>query len=370
VSVLRDEVVISGWGLCSPFGDDVSRLLQLVEAGEQAGAQARFMPFPEGLGAPGDGVDVLGVAGPEPKDIRNLRRPFPDRLSLLAIEASDDALASAGVDPSEREASRAGVIVHSCYGPSTTVEKYLRALMTAGPSHVSAITFARAVANAVVGELARRYQLRGPSSMIVGGSVLLYAHDLLLDHAADLMLCVGVDILGDNTAWYHKCAGMLDDGMVLGEVGAAVVLERASTVKARGATAKARLLDAATVFCPAAVQRVTDFDSAAIHMAMQEALSRSRISPDRVDLVLSIDNGHAPLRAAERSAIAGFLKDDVLVLAPKRTVGECFGASEILGALLGVEALSEDDDHPHLAIINSGMIGGAVSSAVLEAVAT
>src|SRR5262249_24520519 len=157
----------------------------------------------------------------------------------------------------------------------------------AGPGQVSAITFARAVANAVLGEVARRHQLRGPSSMILGTSALGYASDLLSDGAAELVLCVGIDVFTENTAWYHHRAGMLDDGLMLGEAGAALVLERASNAQARGAKARARILDYATVFCPEAVQRVTDFTSEAIRTAMEEALTRSGLSSESIEFLIS-----------------------------------------------------------------------------------
>ena len=160
---------------------------------------------------------MLRVPDPDPKEISSLRRPFPDRFTLLAIQAADAALADAQLDPRSVDSDRAGVLVNSSYGPSTTVEGYLRVLFSEGPAKASAIGFARSVANAVLGELTRRYGFRGPSTMTVSGSLLGYAFDLIRSGSADLLLCVGVDILGDNTPWYYRQAGLLNDGLVLGE---------------------------------------------------------------------------------------------------------------------------------------------------------
>ena len=365
---MRDEVMITGVGLISPLGDQVSRLLELVDAGELARRRAVFVPFPEGLDGPGEGAFVLRVPDPEPAQIPNLRRPFPDRMTLMAIQAADRALASAGVVSGAVDPARAGVVANTCYGPSTTVERYLRTLLTEGPGQVSAITFARAVSNAMVGELARRHRLRGPSTLVVSSAALGYAADVLSSGGADLMLCVGVDLLGDYTPWYHRRAGMLAGGLVLGEASAALVLERRDAARARGATAHARVLDYGTAFCPEAVQRVTGFTPESMRQAMEQALSLSKISPGDVDTLVAIDNGDRALGAAERAMAEELLPRGVRVLAPKRTIGECFGASEVLGAAIAAAALSAGDGRSRVSVVNAGQLGGALSSTVLAKV--
>ena len=361
---MTEDVIVTGWGLIWAGGSDPADLFNEPQAG--LSMHARFELFSEGLGTNGEGALVVRMPGPDPSGIPGLKRPFPDRVTLAAIAAADLARASAHIEGATIDGDRAGIVANTCYGAAVTVERYLRSLLTEGPGHVSGITFARTVSNAMVGELARRYQYRGPSSLLLGGSALGYARDLLTDGKADLILCVGVDILSDYPGWCHHHAGMLDNGMILGEVGAALVLERAASARARGAYSGVRLLDYGASFCPQAVQRITDFTEVSIQRSIAQALSRSEISGSSIDLVVSLDNGDRSLAAVEAAAARKLLNSALQVLAPKRLTGECFGASEVLGAVVAAKYLSDKTQGCRYSLVNSGQLGGAVSTMAFE----
>lgn len=364
---MTTELVVTGLGCCTALGSDVEGVLAAVGACDEARERARPEELADGLlhRAP---ISVLRVAGPDPGAMAQLRRPHPDRLSLLAIEASDRALRSAGWTNTARANDRVALVVNTSFGPKETVERYLRSLLREGPGLVSPIAFSRSVANAVLGEIARRHALTGPSTLLMGSSVLGYAIDLVRADRADLVVCVGVDTLGSYTAWTLREAGMLGEGLVAGEASAAVIVESATSARRRGVRPRAVVRASFSGFCADAVQRITDFGPQAIFDGMQAVLRDADASPETVGTVVSLDNGHRPLARGEGEAIRRLFGERALrVLRPKRTLGEVFGASEVLGTLAATASLAAGHTGIRVGCLaNTGHLGGLFSTTLLQ----
>lgn len=382
-----DAAVISGLGCCAVTGDQPATLYQRVLAGANVGSFVQAVPWPADLphrSVPQDGrsdsdesLMLAQVPGPVAEHIAGLRRPFPDRPTLMAILAADGALAHSALLRREVQGApepwvdltRVGVVVGTCFGPSQTVERYLRTLLTDGPAQVSPIAFSRAVASSLVGELCRRHQLKGPSTVILGASVVGYALDLLWQGAADAVLCVGVDEVRDLHGWAYQHAGLLANGLVLGEGAAALVLERESLLQRRKGHALAQIIDYTAGFCASSVQQLPQVSQVALEASMSGLLRMTHQSAESVGLVVGMASSDAGMIQTERMAVRSCLSPSTEILWPKHTLGETFGASEILGVLVGTLALgaqSEEKAPERCVMVNTAQVGGMVGSILLR----
>ena len=280
---MSNDVVVTGFGCCTPFATEPKDLLdQMEQGGERPEEVLRQVPIPADLGG---GHEMMAVVpGPDAMSIAGVRRPFPDRATLMSFIAVEKAIASASLNTNGAFGNSVGVVVNTCFGPSETVERYLRTLLSKGPAQVSAIAFSRAVSNSIVGEVARRYNLRGPSTVVLGSSALGYATDLLNIGAARSIICIGVDEVRDLHLWAYRRVGLLTDGLWLGEGAAALVLELREHAEARGATILSVLVGYATNFCGASVHRITDVTDEAIEACVRAALRNSRCGRIRREL--------------------------------------------------------------------------------------
>jgi 3-oxoacyl-[acyl-carrier-protein] synthase II len=345
------------------------QLYEAIRTCKDASLAFRRIPIPHDLDVGMDDELLATVLGPEPTSIPGLRRPFPDRPTLMAIVAVDEAIARARLDTRAGSNDSIGLVLNTCFGPSQTVERFLRVLVEQGPAQVSAISFSRAVSNAVVGEISRRHNLRGPSTAVLGCSALAYGIDLLVAARAEVIICVGVDEVRDLHLWAYRRAGLLSGGMKLGEGAAALVLERADTARARGAPIIARVAGHSTSFCADSVHRITKVNARSLAWSMEEALRNSGRSAADVSWIVAVDNGDLLMAESERLAAQCVLRDDLQWIRPKRILGESFGASEGLATIIGSSALNSNRTHTpekSLCMISTCHVGGAVSSILLE----
>lgn len=361
---MSNDVVITGIGCCSALGVLPDALLQTLGQGDGVRGVVHPVKIPSELGGGEDG-QMMAIPELEPSSVSGLRRPYPDRPTLMALLATDQAITAAGIDTSREDGTAIGLVLNTCFGPSQTVERYLRTLLAQGPALVSAISFARAVSNALGGEVSRRHHLRGPSTTLLGSSAIAYGADLLANGCAEAVVCAGVDEVRAIHLWAYREAGLLAEGLTLGEGAAAVVLERRDVAEARGARIWARIASYAMGFCPESVQRITDVTEESLAQCMERALRRSPGGAANVECVVSIDNGDARMANAERAAVRRVLARAPKWLAPRRALGETFGASEIMGALASIGALRESGTTSCL--VNTCQPGGAISSVLMEA---
>jgi 3-oxoacyl-[acyl-carrier-protein] synthase II len=364
------RIFVTGSGFVTALGAEPTVLWNATIASRRAQDVGVTEPFPEGLCG---SALMCRAAAPNPQEIPGLKRPFPDRLTILAIAAADRALSSARLNPSfDVSPERAGVLMNTSFGPNLTVERYLKHLWMSGPREASAITFARSVANAALGEVARRHGLRGPSTLLMGSSLLAYAQDLLEAGQADALLCIGADALPNYVAWCYAQAGLLSRGLVLGEASAALVLETEHSASRRGSRPMAVLLGSEGRFCPDALHDVGAFTVETIVSSATGALNAANSSAGSCAGVILSDNGCSPLNANEGAALRYVgIGASATMVAPKRTVGEVFGATELLAAATAIEGLRVLTDAARAGgsvyLSNAAHIGGNFSSSVFGA---
>ncbi len=90
-----------------------------------------------------------------------------DRFAHLAMAATKGAMRDSGIDLDKMNRDRFGVLVSSGIGGLKTLEDQHTALITKGPSRVSAFTIPMLISNMASGLISMEFGLRGPNMCIV-----------------------------------------------------------------------------------------------------------------------------------------------------------------------------------------------------------
>jgi 3-oxoacyl-[acyl-carrier-protein] synthase II len=286
-----------------------------------------------------------------------LRPPYPSRFSQMALVAAKLAIEDAGLDLSAQDRRRTGVLLSADFGPIESVDRYLTALLSEGPEAVSPMLFARTVTNVAVGDVARHFGLKGPSSMLTADESICYAFDLLRDGRADLIVCGGLDELSHAVFWSYKGLGLLAESSAasqvsyqpyaggsntfpLGEGAAFLVLERLQHVVDRRAPIYAEVLGYSTVCGQNSNYLPCDRTAEDLCSSMCSAINSSGTSFSEIAVVVGCASSHAELGRAELTAVSSiFGKNGVQLTSIKGAVGETFGSSGALAVSAGALAL-------------------------------
>ncbi|MET9958600.1 beta-ketoacyl-[acyl-carrier-protein] synthase family protein [Streptomyces sp. NPDC006326] len=339
----------------------------ITSAGE--GAEALWQAWQEGrpLGTEEDGLRVARADFDPAAYTKPAERRRIDRLSQLAIASSRIALEHAGLTADER----VGVVLGTGLGPMRSIEQFLLPVLGGCPDHGSPAVFPNTVFNAAAGQVAMNVGAKGPTSTVTtghaaGASALTVAHDLLVQHRADAVLCPAVEDLSPGVLEAYRGLPLFEDaGYTLAEGGIALVLERESTARARGARILAEFAGHGTASDAQGIGRWDDRGEG-VERAMRQALAHAGVEPAELTGIwanaagLGRADGPEALATGRLSAQA-----DCPVHTPKRTLGEPVGAGAQLAALLALTSWDSGRDSGPV-LINSSSLGGTHISLVLR----
>ncbi len=359
---MSERIVITGMGAVSPLGLTAEESWKNALEGVSGVA-------PITLFDPADFLVKFAceVKGFDPKaymSAREVRRR--DRFEHFAVAAAQEAMQHSGLEITEANADRVGVIISSAIGGLKSLEDGGRVLFFDGPRRLSPFFIPQLMPNGGAGLVGIDFGLRGPTLSVAsacasGADGIGVAWMMLKAGVIDVALAgasestitqLGVgafDRLG-AMARREDPAGMPQpfdknrDGLVMGEGAAVLVLEREEHARRRGAQIFAELAgyastaDAHHVTAPAE-------DGAGGAQAMRLALQSARVNPDEVGYI----NAHGtatPLNdAAETRAIKaafGDLAYNIPVSSTKSMTGHMMGATGALEAIFCARAVYED----------------------------
>ncbi|HEU5286550.1 MAG TPA: beta-ketoacyl-[acyl-carrier-protein] synthase family protein, partial [Sphingomicrobium sp.] len=381
----RDRVVITGRSTLTSAGTDPEEVWR-------AFAEGRACTSVE------DGVRIGRVALDPSPFLSPRERRRMDRLGIFSVISAKLALGDAGLTLTDENRERIGAILGTGVGPMESLENFTRPVIEEGAAGANPAIFPNTVYNAAVGQVAMQVGTLGPASAVTAGhaagaSALCYGYDLLVSDQADAMLCLAADTLTDTVIGGYRDLGVLakaepegrdQGGYALAEAGVALVLERLSHARGRGAAILGEVLGCAITSDARGVGQY-DPEGAGLEQAMRLALERAGLEPSDVGAIWSGLDGHPGIDAAERAAINrvfGDVSEDAgaggaggdgsapRLFAPKLLFGEPVGAGAPLSAVLALAAWQRrpegvPSDRP--ALINSCSLGGTNFSIVLAA---
>ncbi|WP_331738858.1 beta-ketoacyl-[acyl-carrier-protein] synthase family protein (plasmid) [Streptomyces sp. NBC_00727] len=349
-----EKVVVTGFAAITSAGD---------------GADAVWEAWREGrvLGTDEDGLRVARADYDPQKYISARDRRRMDPLGQLAVASCRGALEHAGLTADDR----VGVVLGTGLGPMRSIEEFLLPVLAGCPAHGSPAVFPNTVFNAAAGQVAMNVGAKGPTSTVTtghaaGASALTVAHDLLLQHRADAVLCPAVEDLSPGVLEAYRQLPLFDSpDYTLAEAGIALVLERESTAKARGARILAEFAGHGTASDARGIGR-WDPQGGGVERAMRQALDQAGVEPAELTGIWAnaagLKRADAPeALATDRLAAPG----DTPVHTPKQVLGEPAGAGAQLSALLAVTGWERGMASGPV-LINSSSLGGTHISLVLR----
>ena len=369
----RRRVVITGLGCVAPVGNTVSTAWDALIAGQSGIATiTKFDASPFSTHFAGE-VKGFNVEDYMPgKEARHM-----DTFIHYGIAAGIQAMQDSGLEVTETNAERIGVIVGSGIGGLPMIEETHAELTNRGPRRISPFFVPASIINMISGHLSIKYGLKGPNLAIVTacttGLHCIGAAGRLIEYGdADIMIAGGAEStisplgLGgfasaralssrnDDPATASRPWDKDRDGFVLGEGAGVMVLEEYEHAKARGAKIYAELLgfgmsaDAHHMTAP-----LEDGDGA--RRCMVSAMNNAGINADQVDYV----NAHGtstPLGdVAETVAIKRALGDHakkIVVNSTKSMTGHLLGGAGGLEAVFTALAVHKQLSPPTINIFN------------------
>ena len=301
----RRRVFVTGVGLVSPHGGDPDEVFDRLYAGESAIRKLRS-------GTPELGADVLvAPAEFDPAGMIPKGQLFTmDRVAQMAVVSAGRALKASGLLLEGRGPANAGVYMGCGLGGSNSIQDAYRTYYGRQSRKLKPTSVPLIMANAPASHISMLYGLTGPSltySIACSSSAMAIgeAFRAIRDGYLESALAGGAEsMLNDGTIAAWEGLGVLAkehpdgpaassrpfakdrSGFILGEGSAALMLEAADAMRARGAQPIAEVVgfgsasDAYNLTQPAIDGQVR---------AMRAALSDARLEPEAIGYI----NAHA-----------------------------------------------------------------------------
>lgn len=357
------RVAVTGLGLISPFGGDLPDFFARLLAGESAVRFLRTDDIPRPLTIPFVSCPAFDVDA-------TLGRPLAgtmDRFAQLGTAAAFAAWADAGLARGQlaNERENWGVAWGTALGGTLAYEKGYKELWQKGRERVSPLSVILGMNNAAnahisiqlglggvsmshtvacassaiaIGEAFRRVRSGEAPVMLTGGSDAPQAYGV-----ARAWEALRVMASGDETTSPQACRPFSADrtGLVLGEGGAALVLEDWDHACARGAKIYAEMVGYGTSCDHSHLVRP---EAAGQIRALNAALSDGALTPDEIDYVNAHGTATAegdPVEIAALIGVFGERASRLPVSATKSMHGHQLGAAGAIEAIVTVLALHQ-----------------------------
>lgn len=357
-----ERVVITGMGTVNPLGLTVEESWKNAIAGVSGvGPITLFDSSPLNVHF---AAEVKGFEPDRYMDPKEARRR--DRFEQLGAAAAKDALASSGLQVTEENSGRIGVLVSSAIGGIKSLQDAVITNHTEGPRRVSPFLIPMLMPNGAAGMVAIDHQIKGPCFSVASacasgadgiGTAMLMLKAGMIDAAlaggAEMTICTTgvaafdrVGAMSRRNEDYSMTPQPFDknrDGLVMGEGAAVLVLEMESHAKARGANILAELAGygaTADAFHVTAPHENGEGGSAAMRMALASA----RAATDELGYINAHGTGTPLNDQSETRAIKAAFGEkayEIPVSSTKSMTGHMMGATGALEAIFCVLAVRE-----------------------------
>ncbi|RPJ22927.1 MAG: beta-ketoacyl-[acyl-carrier-protein] synthase II, partial [Chloroflexi bacterium] len=357
-----ERVVITGMGTVNPLGLTVEESWRnAINGVSGVGPITLFDPSALNVHF---AAEVKGFEPDRYMDAKEARRR--DRFEQLGVAAAKDALAHSGLEVTEANADRIGVLVSSAIGGIKSLQDAVITNHTEGPRRVSPFLIPMLMPNGAAGMVAIDFQIKGPCFSVASacasgadgiGTAMLMLKAGMIDAAlaggAEMTICpVGVaafdrvGAMSRRNGGYSMTPQPFDknrDGLVMGEGAAVLVLETESHAKARGANILAELAGygaTADAFHVTAPHENGEGGSAAMRMALASA----RATVDDLGYISAHGTGTLLNDQSETRAVKAAFGEkayEIPISSTKSMTGHMMGATGALEAIFCVQAVRE-----------------------------
>lgn len=358
---MQERIVITGMGSVNPLGLSVAESWQNAVAGVSGiGPITLFDPRELNIKYACEVKNFSPTSFLDPREVR--RR---DRFELMAAAAAREALQQSGLEVTEENAGRIGVVLSSAIGGLQSLQDAIFTLKDEGARRVSPFLIPMLMSNGAAGLVSIDYGLCGPSFSVASacasgadgiGMAWLMLRAGILDAvvagASEATICeTGVaafDRIGamSRREDYMTTPQPFDkerDGLVMGEGAAVLILEREGHARARGAVILAELAGYAATADAFHVTAPSE-DGAGAATAIRLAIETAGVLPEQVGYINAHGTGTPLNDAAETQAIKRAFGEQaykIPVSSTKSMTGHMMGATGALEAIFCVQAVRE-----------------------------
>ena len=297
------RIAVTGIGVISPIGSTTETFWKSLVAGKSgAGPITSFDAQAFGSRIACEALDFPSEGLMDKKRMRKMAR-FSQMASTVARMAVQDS----GIVLEKLDTSRVGCVIGSAGGDYENLEAQHATLLQKGPGHGSPFAIPKIICNMASSNAAIDLGLHGPnvavlSACATGAHSIGTAMDFLTLGHADVMIAGGAEAaISPLTVDSYDCMTVLShrnddpqkasrpfdlnrDGFVIAEGAAAFVLETWEGATARGAQIYAELLGYGMT-CDAYSMAIPEPEGIWAAKAMEIALRRSRLAPDRIGYI-------------------------------------------------------------------------------------
>tara|TARA_Y100000815_G_scaffold270038_1_gene293926 strand:+ start:8913 stop:10154 length:1242 start_codon:yes stop_codon:yes gene_type:complete len=351
------RVVVTGLGLVSPVGNDVTSSWDALKNGRSGiNSLSHFdvSNFSTRIGGSIKNFDCSPYM--QAKEARRM-----DIFIQYGIAAGVQAFKDSGLLDSHWDADRAGVAIGSGIGGLTTIEETAIQIRESGPRKVSPFFVPGSIINMLAGNLSIRFGLRGPNISVTtacttGTHNIGIAANMIQNNQAEIMLVGGAEMATSPAALGGFCAARAlstrnqepekasrpwdrdRDGFVLSDGAGIMVLEELEHARKRGARIYAELAgfgmsgDAYHVTSPPE-------GGAGAALCMRNALASATLDFAAVDYINAHGTSTQAGDLAETEAIKTVFGDHakhLSVSSSKSMLGHLLGASGAAEAIISV----------------------------------
>ena len=361
------RVVVTGLGMIAPVGFDIPSCWDNVLAGKsgiQPITHLDIEPFSVRFGGPIYGFDVEQYI--PKKEARKM-----DKFIHYGVAAADQAIKDAGIEVTDQNAGRIGVVVGSGIGGITGIENGYGAYLKGGPRKISPFFVPANIVNMVAGHISIINGFKGPNISIVsacstGAHSIADAMRMIQYGTCDVVVAGGAEhatsptglggfaaarALSTRNDEPEKASRPWDrdrDGFVLSDGAGVVVVEELEHAKARGAA----------IYCELAG---AGMNSDAYHMTspspggegaaecMRLAMQDAKINPQEVDYI----NAHGTSTpAGDVAETMGDHAFEIAVSSTKSMTGHMLGAAGGVEAVFTILAIRDQVAPPTINLDN------------------
>ena len=351
------RVVVTGLGLVSPVGNDVTSSWDALKNGRSGiNSLSHFdaSSFSTRIGGSIKNFDCSPYM--QAKEARRM-----DIFIQYGIAAGVQAFKDSGLLDSRWDTARAGVAIGSGIGGLTTIEETAIQIRESGPRKVSPFFVPGSIINMLAGNLSIRFGLRGPNISVTtacttGTHNIGIAANMIQNNQAEIMLVGGAEMATSPAALGGFCAARAlstrnqepekasrpwdrdRDGFVLSDGAGIMVLEELEHARKRGARIYAELAgfgmsgDAYHVTSPPE-------GGAGAALCMRNALASATLDFAAVDYINAHGTSTQAGDLAETEAIKTVFGDHakhLSVSSSKSMLGHLLGASGAAEAIISV----------------------------------
>lgn len=356
------RVVVTGLGMVSPLANNVADTWKRLLAGESGINTIEWFDtdlYPTKFCGEIKAFDVS-----EYMPLKEAKRC--DLFIQYGIAASKEAFEDSGIEVTESNAHRIGVVIGSGIGGITGIEKNSVLLKEAAPRKISPFFVPGHIINMISGHVSIRYGLKGPNFAVTtacttGTHAIGFAARSIMHGDAEVMIAGGAEkgssqlgmagfgaarALSTRNEAPHEASRPWDkgrDGFVLSDGAGTLVLEEYEHAKARGAKIYAEVTgfgmsgDAHHITSPPA-----SGEGAAL--AMKNALNDAGLNTDQVDYINAHGTSTLAGDLAETNAIKlvfGEKSSGLAVSSTKSSIGHLLGAAGAVEAIFSVLAIKD-----------------------------